>query len=264
MVKVAHSQGLTYRKIDLHLHTPASDCFDDKKITPKDIVNKAVKEGLDAIAITDHNSGLWVDDIKKAAKNNIVVFPGVEISATGGETTIHIVAIFDKDKSSKDVENLLGDLKIHPDKYGKPDAYTTYSPSEVVDKIIAHGALAIAAHANSRQGVMGGMKGTPRIGVIRNPSLAAVEATPDDFNDAEKKKKRSRVIDFLDGTHREYRKLAVYQVSDNLDAKTGKHGLSQIGAHYSFFKLDEVTLEGLRQCFCDPDVEVVPEIWTGC
>jgi len=256
MVKAAHSQGLTYRKIDLHVHTPVSDCFEDKKVTPVDIVKKAIKEGLDGIAITDHNSGLWIDDMKKAAKNKLVVFPGVEISSTGGETTIHIVAVFDKDKSSKDVENLLGDLKIHPDKYGKPAAYTTYSPSEVVDKIAAHGALAIAAHANSRQGVMGGMKGNPRIGVIKNPNLAAVEATPDDFNNAEKKKKRTRVIDFLNGVHTEYRKLAVYQVSDNLDVNTGRHCLSQIGAHYSFFKLDEVTLEGLRQCFCDPDVRI--------
>ena len=259
MVKVAHSQGLTYRKVDLHLHTPASDCFLDKKITPADIVRKAVKEGLDAIAITDHNSGLWIDEVKKAAGKKLVVFPGVEISATGGETTVHIIAIFDKDKSSKDVENLLGDLKIYPDKYSKPDAYTNYSPSDVVDKITAHGALAIAAHANSSQGVMGGMKGNPRLGVIKNQNLAAVEATSDDFNDVEKKKRKTRVIDFLDGTHREYRKIAVYQVSDNLDAKTGKHNLSQIGAHYSFLKLDEVTLEGLRQCFCDPDVRIRQE-----
>ena len=46
MVKAAHSQGLTYRKIDLHVHTPVSDCFEDKKVTPVDIVKKAIKEGL--------------------------------------------------------------------------------------------------------------------------------------------------------------------------------------------------------------------------
>ncbi|GAH77276.1 unnamed protein product, partial [marine sediment metagenome] len=60
----------------------------------------------------------------------------------------------------------------------------------------------------------------------------------------------------LNGVYTEYRKLAVYQVSDNIDVNTGRHCLSQIGAHFSFFKLDEVTLEGLRQCFCDPDVRI--------
>ncbi len=256
MVKGKGSRGLIYRKVDLHIHTPASDCFDDKSITPDDIVKKSIKEGLDVIAVTDHNSGMWIDDVKKAAKNRLVVFPGVEISATGGEITIHIVAIFDKDKSSKDIENLLGDLKIYPEKYGKPDAYTTDSPSEVIDKIAARGALAVAAHANSSQGVMGGMKGNPRSGVIKNSNLAAVEATSGDFSSAEKRKSGKRVIDLLDGSHAEYRKLAVYQVSDNLDEKTGKHRLSKIGSRYSYFKLDEVTLEGIRQCFCDPDVRI--------
>ena len=159
MVKRGNSSGLIYRKIDLHLHTPASDCFPDKSITPEDIVNKSIKEGLDAIAITDHNSGAWVDDIKKAAKNKLTVFPGVEITTAAGERNIHVVAIFDIGKSSKDIENLLGELKIYPDKYGQRDAYTKYSPSDVIDIIAARGALAIAPHANSSNGIMGGMKG---------------------------------------------------------------------------------------------------------
>ena len=115
MVKRKDSRGLIYRKIDLHIHTPESDCFPDKSVTPDDIVNKAIKEGLDAIAITDHNSGASIDAVKQAAKKRLVVFPGVEITTTAGKSNIHIVAVFDKDKSTKDVENLLGELKILPD-----------------------------------------------------------------------------------------------------------------------------------------------------
>ena len=98
MVKRKDSRGLIYRKIDLHVHTSVSDCFSDKSITPEDIVNKSVKEGLDAIAITDHNSGACIDRVKSAAINRLVVFPGVEITTTAGERSIHIVAVFDKDK----------------------------------------------------------------------------------------------------------------------------------------------------------------------
>ncbi len=126
---------------------------------------------LDAIAITDHNSGAWVDDIKKAAKNKLTVFPGVTITTAAGERNIHIVAIFDIGKSSKDIENLLGELKIYPDKYGQRDAYTNYSPSDVIDIIADRGALAIAPHASSSNGIMGGMKGNPRYGVVTNTSL---------------------------------------------------------------------------------------------
>lgn len=29
-----------------------------------------------------------------------------------------------------------------------------------------------------------------------------------------------------------------------------------LGTHYSWFKLDEINLEGLRQCFADPEVRI--------
>ncbi len=112
MTKENKIPGLVYRKIDLHIHTPVSKCFDNKSVTPEDIINKALSKGLDAIAITDHNTGECVDNIKEASKNKLVVFPGVEISATGGKDgTVHIIGIFEQSKTTKDIENLLGDLE---------------------------------------------------------------------------------------------------------------------------------------------------------
>jgi len=256
MTKENGIPGLVYRKIDLHIHTPASKCFDDKSVKPEDIINKALSEGLNAIAITDHNTGEWVDKIKEASRKKLVVFPGVEISATAGKMgTIHIIGIFDQSKTTKDIENLLGDLKIEADSYGKEEAFTSYSPTQVINIISEHKGMAILAHANSKQGVMGGMRGNPRNEIIQNPNLIAVEAT--DFDNIDKKKNKTRVIDFLDGNHPEYRKLAVYQTSDNPSiTEEGKHSLEGIGSRFTYFKLDEISFEGLRQCFCDPDVRI--------
>jgi len=256
MAKENEVKGLIYRKLDLHIHTPASKCFDDKSVRPEDIISKSLSEGLEAIAVTDHNTGEWIDKIKKASKKKLIVFPGVEISATGGKRgTVHIIGIFDPSKTTKDIENLLGDLKIKADKYGKENAFTNDSPNIVINKITEHGGMAILAHANQEQGVMGGMKGNPRNEVIQNPNLMAVEAT--DFDNVNKKKKKTRIVDFLDGNHLEYRKLAVYQASDNPSSTgEGKHSLEGIGSRYTYFKLDEVSFEGLRQCFCDPDVRI--------
>jgi hypothetical protein len=250
MIQETESPGLVYRKIDLHTHTPASKCFDNKSsVAPEDIINKALSEGLDAIAITDHNTGEWIDVVKNAAKNKLVVFPGVEISATGGKDgTVHIIGIFDQSKTTKDIENLLGDLGIKADKYGEEEAFTENSPSEVIDKIDEHGGLPILAHANSSHGVMNDMIGKPRIGIIQNQRLIAVEAT--DFENIDKKKKKKRVIDLLDGNDPNYKqKLPVYRVSDS-------HSLDTIGSRYTYFKLDEISFEGLRQCFYDPDVRI--------
>ena len=51
--------GLGFRKLDLHVHTPAShDFYGD--ITPEDIVAEAIRKGLHGIAVTDHNTGQWI------------------------------------------------------------------------------------------------------------------------------------------------------------------------------------------------------------
>jgi hypothetical protein len=53
------------------------------------------------------------------------------------------------------------------------------------------------------------------------------------------------------------RKLAVYQAMDNpTGAGDGKHALAGIGTRCSFFKLDKTDIQGLRQCFSDPDVRI--------
>ena len=51
-------------------------------------------------------------------EKNIVVFPGVEISASGGEAGIHVIGILDVDKGSKEITALLGNL-IDPVNFGK-------------------------------------------------------------------------------------------------------------------------------------------------
>lgn len=242
-------QGLMYKKIDLHIHTPGSRDFRDRKVAPQDIIEKAIEEGLDAIAITDHNTAEWVDKVKEAADQRLAVFPGIEISATSGKSgTVHLIGIFDRSKTSKDIENLLGALGIKADEYGKEKAFTKSSPSQVIDIIAEREGLPILAHANSNHGVMNDMAGNPRIETIQNQRLIAVEAT--DVDDEEKKKKGKRIIDLLNGEDPHYRRrLAVYQASD-------AHSLGEIGSRYTYFKLDEISLEGLRQCSCDPNVRI--------
>lgn len=77
-------QGLKFKRVDLHIHTPASPCFKDK-CEPEDIVKEAINRKLDVIAITDHNTGDWIDRVKEAAKNSgLVVIPGVEVTVENG------------------------------------------------------------------------------------------------------------------------------------------------------------------------------------
>jgi hypothetical protein len=249
------SLGLQYKKLDLHIHTKASHDFNGE-VTPQDIVNKAIEKGLDAIAITDHNTVEWIDEVKKAAKGtSLTVFPGIEISCTGGTHGIHIIAIFDTDKDAKHLIGFLGALGISPKEYGKQDSLIEKSVIDVIDIIHTWNGLTILAHANSSKGVIHDMKGEQRTRIIQHPYLLAVEAT--DFE----KPLGERTIDFLNGKDSVYkRKLAVFQSSDNRDPKGTGHSIESIGSRVSYFKLDNINLEGIRQCFIHPEARIATKL----
>ena len=65
-------------KIDLHLHTTASD----GSMTPTQVVDWAKRTGLDLIAITDHDSVSGIDEaIARGKEVGIRVLVGIEISS---------------------------------------------------------------------------------------------------------------------------------------------------------------------------------------
>ena len=74
-------------KADLHIHSTVSDGSN----TIREIIDIAIKKGLDAIAITDHDTISHIAQIP--VKTRLKVIDGVEISATYGKekTRVHIL-----------------------------------------------------------------------------------------------------------------------------------------------------------------------------
>ncbi len=79
-------------RADLHTHTTLSDGLNEPSI----IVKMAKKVGLAALAITDHDSILGIDEAILTAKEigGIEVIPGIEISTTENGKDIHILGYF--------------------------------------------------------------------------------------------------------------------------------------------------------------------------
>jgi len=78
---------------DLHIHTVLSPCG-DLEMTPLNIVDAALKQGLSMIAITDHNStGMCRIISDYAVRKGLVVIPGAEVNTS---EEVHCLALFGK------------------------------------------------------------------------------------------------------------------------------------------------------------------------
>jgi predicted metal-dependent phosphoesterase TrpH len=79
-------------KVDLHIHTTASD----GKLSPAEIVRRAITLGIEFIAITDHDTVEGIRPALLAAKAypSLTVIPGVELSTDVPKGEVHVLGYF--------------------------------------------------------------------------------------------------------------------------------------------------------------------------
>lgn len=77
--------------VDLHVHSDASD----GTMSPGEVVSYAASKGLQALALTDHDTVAGLDEAEKAAKAcGVELIPGIEMSCVYEGTEIHILGLF--------------------------------------------------------------------------------------------------------------------------------------------------------------------------
>lgn len=80
-----------YKKGDFHLHTKNSD----GKLSPEELVNLAKKEGVDIIAVTDHDTIAGIEDaVKEGDRIGVKVIPGLELSTLYNGKNVHVLGYF--------------------------------------------------------------------------------------------------------------------------------------------------------------------------
>jgi len=248
--------GLMWRKLDLHVHTPASECFQAESVsgstgsvTPDMIVRAAQEKGLHGIAVTDHMSGEWVDLVKEAADSSgLIVFPGVELSVQ----SYHVIALFDRDFTTAHLNRLLGALGVQTQQ-GSTQHPIDKSFHEVCEIINEYEGLTVLAHIDCQHSGAWHQAGKVpvRRKVFNDPLYAAIELKEGDPPEP--------LIDQKVARNRGYtRQPAYYYASDNpCPDDPSKHCLEGIGSRYSWFKGEQdFNLECLRQCFTDPSQRI--------
>lgn len=253
--------GARWWKFDFHTHTPASKDTSawqaaigtSNELTPQVWLLKYMAAEIDCVAVTDHNTGEWVDklkivyaDMKRQADTGspptgfreLHLFPGVEISVQGG---IHLLAIFDPSATSQNISDLLAKVE-YEDTRGDSDGVTRKGAAEVVERILAMGGIAIPAHVEGPKGLLQLESGSRKCmrdtttvrQVLQEPGILALEwvASTSPY---------PTILDEL--------KLRFASVVGS-DCHSFK-GAGVPGSRYTWIKMAKPGLEGLRLALLD-------------
>ncbi|MDH1506916.1 chromosome segregation protein SMC [Aeromonas caviae] len=253
--------GARWWKFDFHTHTPASKdtaawqaaINTPDELTPQKWLLKYMAAEIDCVAITDHNSGEWVDLLKAAYADmklqadsgnppegfrELYLFPGVEISVQGG---FHLLAIFDSAATSQSISNLLAKVD-YADTRGDSDGVTREGAAKVVERVLAEGGIAIAAHVDSEKGLLQVEQGTRKClrdpttvkQVLQVPGILALEWVSSNST-------KPMILDEL--------KLSFASVVGS-DCHSFQGGAVP-GSRYTWIKMAKPSLEGLRLALLD-------------
>ncbi|HEX7558011.1 MAG TPA: PHP domain-containing protein [Usitatibacter sp.] len=98
---------------DLHNHSTCSDGL----LSPTQLIELAARTGVDAIALTDHDTTDGLAEAAIAAQRlGVVLVPGVEISVSWGDTTLHVLGL----QVDPEAPALVGGLKsIREGRHGR-------------------------------------------------------------------------------------------------------------------------------------------------
>lgn len=242
--------GARWWKFDFHTHTPASSDYGKgpdqaalRQISPEDWLLAFMRAEVDCVAVTDHNTGEWVDRLTDAFANlqankhpdlrPVRLFPGVEITANGG---VHILAILDPSKTGADVNQLLGAVRFHGTR-GASDAAADASPKEVVQAILQANGIPILAHVDGPSGAFKVLNGSTLAPLLDAQNLFAMEVCNPNMARPEIYRQR---------------KLAWAEVlGSDAHHPGGTGGQRFSGSHFTWVKMGSPSLGGLRLALID-------------
>jgi hypothetical protein len=192
-------------RVDLHIHTPASEDYAEADVSFLDILHEADRRGLEIIAFTDHNTVAGFDRMQREVEfleqlertrratpadhqqldeyyrllRKITVLPGFEFTTHYGA---HVLGIFAPTTPIGVIEATLLQLGVAPDKLkaGTTSVPDTEHVTDTYEIIARAGGIVIAAHANGPAGVITetlrmGTSGQARIAATQSSFLHAIE-----------------------------------------------------------------------------------------
>ncbi|MBQ7161733.1 MAG: PHP domain-containing protein [Clostridia bacterium] len=89
---------------DLHCHST----FSDGTLSPSELVALAVRRGISALALTDHNTSGGLGEFVRAGKEHgLITVPGCEFSTEHEGHEVHVVGLFFDEKAWPEIEDFV-------------------------------------------------------------------------------------------------------------------------------------------------------------
>lgn len=252
---LATQPGARFLKADLQVHTPADPQFpgaepsdpNERRALARTYLSKAQERGIELVGITEHNDVSWVDDLRYAATGlGLHLLPGFEAESKEG---IHVLCFFDPDTKVSQLEDCLARLGLTKEKRAarrlelRADKYFP----DLIDFVQEEcEGVCIAAHIESSKGLLTAIREGARVDTWKTGGLLAAQLSkpPHEIESG-----NGRVIRGEDPKYARERLPAYLLMSDARSPDT-------IGTVWTWIKVDEVSVEGLRQAFLDPESRI--------
>jgi len=274
--------GARFYKCDLQMQTPADqphwqgeamDIASDPEGVAEAYIQKCYDEGLEIIAITDHNfvSKEFLPYLQKAAKKlkqdyELVIFPGFEFAANVGKGC-HVLGLFEPGSNLDQIDHLLTECGVpHPRQKGngshKSSTKNLHEILPIIQKRSSEGGLSglvILPHSQSDDGIFDNDKIAEWLqqSEFTNPNLLCLEVprSPKSMNVG-----WQRLFGNGEDCAPEWKRERPIACIMSSDAKSlssiGDEPTNYIGARYTWIKMSEPSIEALRQAFLDHESRI--------
>jgi len=247
--------GARWWKFDFHAHTAKSDCYGQgqdqailKNRTAQEWLLDYMRAGIDCVAVTDHNSGEWIDALQEANNQlkvqqhkdyrQLYIFPGVELTVQGN---VHILGIFPRETTGSAINSVVDRCRYRGTK-GKSDDCTEEAPAKVIEEIVNSDGIAIPAHVDKERGLFHELTGNTLNQVLDSPYLFAAELLDAGYQ--------------FPAVFREKKLKWTTIIGSDQHHPSGSAGLKYPGSHFTWIKMAEPSLEGLRLALLDGELSV--------
>lgn len=218
---------------DLHIHSCLSPCA-EPEMTPHSIAGMSYINGLDIIAVADHNTARNISAVTKAAEEfGITVVPAIEAETA---ENIHLLCLFPTVSAAEHMgeilENHLPPIKNRPDIFGEQWVMNEIDDKQYQLDILLINATDIPIEEMKRTvESLGGVCIAAHIDREKNGIVATLGCVPEELN--------FKTLELSDSADDSFLKNEKYNYISDSDA----HNLISISEKVHYMELEEKSVE---------------------